>query len=109
MEKGIFLNRYGDNILFERIDLLKFRISGFHSYGIRRMTDSNDLLCGIDPSGGPYIENNIHGMSTNMGQFNKKWKYLNVETIQSDGDTINIILTCTYSKEIKWKTIKNPA
>jgi hypothetical protein len=44
-----------------------------------------------------------------MGEFNTKWKYLDVESIDPDGDSINVILTCIYNKEIEWKTIKNPA
>ena len=109
MEKKIYLNRYGDKILFERIDLLKFRMSGFNSYGIKRISDLDDRLCAIDPSGGPFIQNNIHERATNMSEFNSKWKYFDVESIDPDGDTINIILTCIYNQEIKWKSIKNPA
>lgn len=104
MEKKIYLNRYGDEILFERIDLMKFRMSGFNSYGIKRMTDLDGSLYAIDPSGGPFILK-----ATNMGEFNSKWKCLDIESIDQDGDTINIILTCTYNQKIEWKTIKNPA
>ncbi len=113
MEKKIFINRYSDNILFERIDPLKFRMSGFHSYGIRYIKNDRDsCISAVDPSGGPVIASKSYvpyNQATNMGEFNIKWKYLDVETIEPEGDTGNIILTCTYSKEIEWKTIKNPA
>lgn len=109
MEKKIYLNRYGDRILFERIDLLKFRMSGFNAYGTRRISDLDDRLCAIDPSGGPLIQKNILTKATNMGEFNAKWKYFDVESIDPDVNTINIILTCTYNQKIKWKSIKNPA
>jgi hypothetical protein len=110
MEKKIFVNRYSDNILFERIDPLKFRMSGFNSYGTRYIGNSHDSgISAVDPSGGPLISNKSYGVATNMGEFNTKWKYLDVESIDPDGDSINVILTCIYNKEIEWKTIKNPA
>lgn len=110
MEKRTYVNRYSDDILFERIDPLKFRMSGFVSYGIRYIkNDSDSSISAVDPSGGPCISNKSYGEVTNMGEFNIKWKYLDVETIEPEGDTGNIILTCKYSKEIEWKTIKNPA
>lgn len=110
METKIFLNRYSDRILFERIDLLEFKMSGFMDR-CKRITDIDGKILAFDPPGGPYIENKIHGLGTNMGQFNSKWKYFNVNVIKSgeDPDSHSIIMECTYDPVIKWKTIKNPA
>jgi hypothetical protein len=112
METKIFFNRHSDKILFERIDLLEFKMSGFMDR-CKRITDIDGKILAFDPPGGPHIiENDIQGLvGTNMGQFNSKWKYFNVADIKSgeDPDSPSIIIECTYNPVIKWKKIKNPA
>ena len=114
MQKKIYLNRYSDKIKFERLDLLKFRMSGFMSGYIKRMVDLDGKTTSFDPPGGPMISIE----ESDMGEFNKKWKDLKVESLELEYvedplrilDYTSVIITCKYDlSNIKWKTIKNPA
>lgn len=102
----IYLNRYSDRIIFKRLEPLKFRMSGFMSGYNRRIIDLNGKTITFDPPGGPTISTGI-----DMGEFDKKWSNLKIETIESEKSEIeSIIITCFYDiSNMKWETIKNPA
>ncbi len=106
MQKKIYLNRYSDKIIFERLEPLKFRMTGFISGYSRRIIDLDGKTITFDPPGGPTISRGI-----DMGEFDKKWSDLKIEDIESEKSEIqSIIITCFYDiSKMKWKTIKNPA
>jgi hypothetical protein len=109
MQKKIYLNRYSDRIIFERLEPLKFRMTGFMPGYSRRMIDLDGKVTSFDPPGGPMVSIN----ETDMGGFNKKWADLKIESIEFETpDYQSVIITCRYDLDIsnmKWKTIKNPA
>lgn len=113
-EKATYLNRHLDKIVFERVDLLKFKMTGFMPGGLRTIRgESGTNIIAIDPPGGPLISayQERSWPSTDLGEFNKKWKGIKVIAINfSMTEFSSIIIECEYLLEkIKWKTIKNPA
>lgn len=117
-EKGTHINRHSDKILFERIGLLKFRMTGFMIGGLRRMMDDNEKILLLDPSGGPRLTSisDYHGWgATDMGEFNKKWKGMKIISfefaLKNDGILDGaILIECEYILDkVRWKKIKNPA
>jgi hypothetical protein len=113
-EKATYLNRHSDKILFKRIGLLEFEITGFMPGGLRTIRgELGTNIIAIDPPGGPLISAHQENTwpSTDLGEFNKKWKGMKVVSINFDMTEFHkIIMECEYILEkIKWKVIKNPA
>ena len=113
-EKATYLNRHSDKIIFKRIDLLKFQMTGFMPGGTRTIRgELGTNIIAIDPPGGPLISayQERSWPSTDLGEFNKKWKGMKVIAINFDMTEFHrIIIECEYILEkIKWKVIKNPA
>jgi hypothetical protein len=109
MEKKIYINRHADKIKFERLGLLDFRMSGFIPGYRRKSIGLDGKTISFDPPGGPMISTE----GSDMGEFNKKWRDLKVESIELDDIKLgcsSVIIICRYDlSNLKWKTIKNPA
>jgi hypothetical protein len=106
-----YTNRDGEEIIFERISPLEFKMSGFdHMY--MRIGRSGERITMIDPPGGPMVmatpdmvwggDGDIHtwGINNMMHKFCKEWNNLVIVEIELREDFA--ILSCLYSKELEW-------
>lgn len=77
MKRETYMNRYGDNLVFEEINENTIQMSGFTHYRC-----GNDF---IDPSGGPYIQ-----IGTDVGRYFNDEKIRKVKkiTITEEGTAL---------------------
>ena len=60
--KATYQNRYGDDIIFEKLDDNTIKMSGFKYF--RTGYNNDKTIYFVDPSGGPFIQ-----IGTNVGRY----------------------------------------
>jgi len=76
----IYQNRYGDNIVFEKVDDNTVKMSGFKSEWCRwGWKNDPNVYTMVDPSGGPYIS-----VGANLKHYFETKKDMIVESISLD-------------------------
>lgn len=117
-EKIIYVNKKGKKILVERVGILDFRIfplgkdcviyEGAENSGEITMLDFYGAASPL------IVSENCTGhwlfgggdMSTEMGNFDKRWNNLKLAGIEKGERTNEYFLKCKYTKEIEWEKIK---
>ena len=73
--KATYQNRYGDDIIFEKLDDNTIKMSGF-KYS-RTGYNDDESIDFVDPSGGPFIQ-----IGTNVGRYFKGEPQMIVKSIE---------------------------
>lgn len=79
--KATYQNRYGDNIIFEKIDNKTVKMSGYKPEWCRVGYSDTSTYNMIDPAGGPYI-----AVGMNLGHYFEIKENMIIESIDVKSD-----------------------